>query len=78
MFLVALKQYYLGTFLSLLFLKKETVPQPWRAIAQRFGSIEICGDDEMIRQYANCDIDTVMQIWLNTNTQAHNFISTDY
>lgn len=41
MFLVALKQYYLGTFLSLLFLKKETVPQPWRAIAQRFGSISI-------------------------------------
>ena len=32
----------------------------------------------MIRQYANCDIDTVMQIWLNTNIQAHNFISTDY
>lgn len=41
MFLVALKQYYLGTFLSLLFLKKETVPQPWRTIAQRFGSISI-------------------------------------
>lgn len=32
----------------------------------------------MIRQYANGDIDAVMQIWLNTNIQTHNFISSDY
>ena len=32
----------------------------------------------MIRQYAECDIDTLMQIWLDTNIQAHNFISPDY
>lgn len=32
----------------------------------------------MIRQYANGDIDAVMQIWLNTNIQAHEFISSDY
>lgn len=32
----------------------------------------------MIRQYANGDIDAVMQIWLNTNIQIHNFISSDY
>ena len=56
MFLVALKQYYLGTFLSLLFLKKETVPQPWRAIAQRFGSIRICRDEQMKKLTDICDI----------------------
>ena len=32
----------------------------------------------MIRQYIDGDIDTVMQIWLNTNIQAHSFISPDY
>ena len=32
----------------------------------------------MIRQYANDDIDTVMKIWLDTNIQAHDFISADY
>lgn len=32
----------------------------------------------MIRQYAADDIDTVMQIWFDTNIQAHYFISSDY
>lgn len=32
----------------------------------------------MIRQYNECDIDAVMQIWLYTNIRAHNFISSDY
>ena len=32
----------------------------------------------MIRQYNECDIDAVMQIWLHTNIRAHNFISSDY
>lgn len=32
----------------------------------------------MIRQYANGDREAVMQIWLNTNIQAHYFISADY
>lgn len=40
--------------------------------------IGICGDDEMIRKYVDGDIDVVMQIWLNTNIQAHSFISLDY
>lgn len=32
----------------------------------------------MIRQCIDNDIDAVMQIWLNTNIQAHSFISVDY
>lgn len=32
----------------------------------------------MIRKYADSDIDTVMQIWLDTNIQAHHFVSPDY
>ena len=32
----------------------------------------------MIRQYNEGDIDTIIQIWLDTNIQAHYFISTDY
>lgn len=32
----------------------------------------------MIRKFSDHDIDIVMQIWLNTNIQAHNFISPDY
>lgn len=32
----------------------------------------------MIRKFSEHDIDTVMQIWLNTNIQAHDFISPDY
>ena len=32
----------------------------------------------MIRQYYECDIDALMKIWLDTNIQAHNFISPDY
>ena len=32
----------------------------------------------MIRKYVDGDIDVVMQIWLNTNIQAHSFISPDY
>jgi len=32
----------------------------------------------MIRKYVDGDIDVVMQIWLNTNIQAHSFISLDY
>lgn len=32
----------------------------------------------MIRKYVDGDIDAVMQIWLNTNIQAHSFISSDY
>ena len=32
----------------------------------------------MIRQCANGDREAVMQIWLNTNIQAHYFILADY
>ncbi|WP_204246068.1 GNAT family N-acetyltransferase [Eubacterium sp. An3] len=32
----------------------------------------------MIRQFVPEDLDEVMQIWLKTNQEAHNFISTDY
>ena len=32
----------------------------------------------MIRQYNEGDIDTIIQIWLDTNIQAHHFISSDY
>ena len=32
----------------------------------------------MVRQYIDGDIDAVMQIWLDTNIQAHYFISSDY
>lgn len=32
----------------------------------------------MIRQYNEGDIDTVMQIWLDTNIRAHHFISSNY
>ena len=32
----------------------------------------------MIRKCVDSDIDAVMQIWLNTNIQAHSFISPDY
>ena len=32
----------------------------------------------MIRKYVDSDIDAVMQIWLNTNIQAHSFVSPDY
>ena len=32
----------------------------------------------MIRQYNKGDIDTIIQIWLDTNIQAHYFISSDY
>ena len=32
----------------------------------------------MIRKYVAGDIDSVMQIWLNTNIPAHSFISQDY
>ena len=31
-----------------------------------------------IRQYDEYDIDALMKIWLDTNIQAHNFISSDY
>ena len=40
--------------------------------------IGICEVDEMIRRCIDNDIDTVMQIWLNTNIQAHSFISAYY
>ena len=36
------------------------------------------GDRNLIRQYNEGDIDTIIQIWLDTNIQAHYFISTDY
>ena len=32
----------------------------------------------MIRQYTGCDIGSVMKIWLDTNIQAHYFISSGY
>lgn len=32
----------------------------------------------MIRRYDECDIDALMKIWLDTNLQAHTFISSDY
>ena len=32
----------------------------------------------MIRKYNEGDIDTIIQIWLDTNIQAHYFISSDY
>ena len=45
---------------------------------KRHRQIGIYGVDEMIRKYGDGDIDAVMQIWLNTNIQAHSFISQDY
>lgn len=35
-------------------------------------------DRELVRQYSDNDIDAVMQIWLDTNIQAHHFIPSDY
>ena len=32
----------------------------------------------MIRHYQKNDLNTLMQIWLNTNLQAHNFIQKEY
>ena len=32
----------------------------------------------MIRECVDGDIDAVMQIWLNTNIQVHDFISANY
>lgn len=32
----------------------------------------------MIRKYNEGDIDTIMQIWLDTNIRAHHFISSEY
>lgn len=32
----------------------------------------------MIRKYEGSDKEQVMQLWLNTNLQAHNFINEDY
>ena len=32
----------------------------------------------MVRQYGDSDMDAVMQIWFNTNIQAHHFIPSDY
>lgn len=32
----------------------------------------------MIREFENEDIEQVMQLWLNTNIQAHHFIPSDY
>lgn len=40
--------------------------------------IRICRVDEMIRQCIDNDIDAAMQISLNTNIQAHSFISSCY
>ena len=36
------------------------------------------GDRNLIRQYNEGDIDTIIQLWLDTNIQAHHFISSDY
>ena len=32
----------------------------------------------MIKKFKNTDIDRVMEIWLNSNTEAHNFIDKSY
>ena len=32
----------------------------------------------MVRQYSDSDMDAVMEIWFNTNIQAHHFIPSDY
>lgn len=32
----------------------------------------------MIRKFKNTDIDKIMEIWLNSNTEAHNFIDKSY
>ncbi len=32
----------------------------------------------MIRKFANCDLDSVMKIWLDSNIQAHDFIAQKY
>ena len=37
-----------------------------------------CTQEDLIRQYNEDDIDAVMQIWLDTNIRAHNFISSGY
>mgnify|MGYP006378974317 FL=1 len=40
--------------------------------------MRLLGGVGVIRQYDEYDIDALMKIWLDTNIQAHNFISSDY
>lgn len=40
--------------------------------------MSLLGGVGVIRQYDEYDIDALMKIWLDTNIQAHNFISSDY
>ena len=32
----------------------------------------------MVRNFKNADIDKIMEIWLNSNIEAHNFIDKSY
>ena len=40
--------------------------------------MRLLGGVGVIRQYDEYDIDALMKIWLDTNIQTHNFISSDY
>ena len=40
--------------------------------------MSLLGGVGVIRQYDEYDIDALMKIWLDTNIQTHNFISSDY
>ena len=39
---------------------------------------EIVMENTMIRKFIDNDLDSVMEIWLSANINAHNFISKDY
>ena len=39
---------------------------------------EIIMENTMIRKFIDNDLDSVMEIWLSANINAHNFISKDY
>lgn len=50
--------------------KKKAAPQPWQAIAQRFCSIRICGDDKMVnitdvKQILQFAIDAEIKVFLD-------------
>ena len=40
--------------------------------------IGICGGDAVIRKFKEDDLNSVMQIWLDTNINAHSFIPKEY
>ncbi|MFL1406690.1 N-acetyltransferase [Marinobacter sp. M1N3S26] len=41
-------------------------------------TLEIPGNDQMIREYRPGDIDQILEIWLSASIKAHNFIAPDF